>query len=111
MPKKQNTLKGEAHDVLNKGQYLGKKLLEFIKNKYISERFMIYIDHPPLSEIKNQSCYALIKDINKYTLPYVNQNVFRCNGKHIKSFDSLHLSVYSHQIVFHFVSIGLDLHR
>jgi isoleucyl-tRNA synthetase len=98
-------------DILNKGQYLGKRLMDFIKQKYTGERFMIYIDHPPLSDVANESYCNLVKNINKYTLPFVNQNVFSRNGKTIKSFDCLELTVWSSSIAFHLVSIDLGLDR
>ena len=85
--------------------------MNFIKQKYNGDRFMIYVDHPPLSAVSDTSYRSLIKNINKYTLPFVNQNVFSCNGKKLESFDRLELTVYSNEIVFHLVSIDLQLNR
>lgn len=91
----------DSREVIIKGQIIGRRLHREIQK---SGRSIIYLEHPVLSEITDERAKVLISNINRYTLPIINQSIYNYQSSQ-KAFKVVEICVFSVNLYFHLVTI------
>jgi isoleucyl-tRNA synthetase len=91
----------DSKDVIIKGQIIGRRLDRQIKK---SGRCIVYIEHPMLAEITDERAKVLVSNINRYTLPIINQSIYQYRESETRTgfpFCTIIMTVFSCPITFH----------
>jgi isoleucyl-tRNA synthetase len=96
----------DSREVIIKGQIVGRRIQRNMKTT--GGKCVIYIEHPPISDIQDERAKVLVLNINRYTLPILSQSIYQYrNGK--DSLITINISVFSTPLAFYLVPVDEDL--
>jgi len=98
----------DSKEVIIKGQIIGRRLNMQIKK---SGRCIVYIEHPILADITDERAKVLVSNINRYTLPIINQSIYQYHKPETRSgspFCTITMTVFSCPITFHLSPIDKE---
>jgi len=99
----------DSKEVIVKGQIIGQRLVRQIKTSGPG-RCIIYIEHPALEEISDERAKVLVSNINRYTLPIVNQSIYqyRAETRTETPFCTINMTAFSCPITFYLSPIDKE---
>jgi isoleucyl-tRNA synthetase len=92
----------DSKDVILKGQIIGRRLNRLIKK---FGRCIVYFEHPSLTEMADERLRVLVSNINRYTLPIINQSIYQYREDCSSAFDILEIKMFAATLTFYLVSV------
>jgi isoleucyl-tRNA synthetase len=89
----------DSKELITKGQIIGRRIHTFIKVQCPNQKCIVYVAHPPLDKINSEKCRTLLTNLNRFTLPIINQSIYQY--KNHSTFAHLALPVYGNEIHFY----------
>jgi len=108
VPSAQSQSLVDSKEVIIKGQIIGRRLERQIK-KSGPGRCIVYIQHPILEQVTDERAKVLISNINRYTLPIVNQSIYQYRESVAGSpFCTIDMTVFACPITFYLLPIDKE---
>lgn len=95
------------HELIIKGQLIGRKLINFMKKNNECGKSMVYIEHPALTDIVDPKIKVLLANLNRYTLPIISQSIYPYR-EDLSSFAQLPIKLGDITVVFYLTTINLN---
>jgi isoleucyl-tRNA synthetase len=92
----------DSKEIISNGQLIARKLKMFVQIQTKS-KCIIYIDHAPLSQIIHTKCKVLLTNLNRYTLPIINQSIYHYRNQ--DTFAKLQITMYDTDLTFYLSGI------